>query len=63
MAAPSDPTIRTTNVPRHANLSAPTLCGWCFGAGSLLEAMECDREYVYLPVVCTNCSGTGHRSA
>ncbi|HTI33182.1 MAG TPA: hypothetical protein VL422_05850 [Miltoncostaea sp.] len=44
-------------------MSAPDLCGWCFGAGSLLEAMDCDQQHVYLPVVCANCAGTGHRPA
>jgi hypothetical protein len=29
----------------------------------LLEAMECEREHVYLPVVCAGCSGSGRRPA
>jgi hypothetical protein len=63
MAAPSDPRIRTTTVPTHAPVSAPDLCGWCFGSGSLLEAMDCDEAHVYLPVMCAGCAGTGRRPA
>ena len=63
MAAHHDPGTRATTVPTHADVSAPDLCGWCFGAGSLLEAMDCDRQHVYLPVICANCAGTGHRPA
>jgi protein-disulfide isomerase-like protein with CxxC motif len=44
-------------------VSSPDLCAWCFGAGSLLEAMDCEQEHVYLPIVCGNCSGTGRRAA
>lgn len=63
MAAHPDPGTSATSVPTHAPVSAPDLCGWCFGAGSLLEAMDCERAHVYLPVVCANCSGTGRRAA
>jgi hypothetical protein len=63
MAAPPDPRARTTFVPTHTPVSSPDLCAWCFGAGSLLEAMDCEQEHVYLPIVCGNCSGTGRRAA
>jgi hypothetical protein len=63
MAAHPDPVIRPTSAPTHAAVSAPDLCGWCFGSGSLLESMDCDRQHVYLPVICANCAGTGHRPA
>ena len=53
----------SSSVPTHAPVSAPDLCGWCFGAGSVLEPMDCGREHVYLPVVCANCSGAGRRTA
>lgn len=68
MSGSIDPTIRSTNgtqAPAHVQApahSAPDLCGWCFGAGKYLEALDCDVEHVYLPVVCAGCSGTG-RSA
>ena len=61
MAAPIDPDTRTTRQPGIVALSSTDLCGWCFGAGSYLEAMDCDREHVYLPVVCASCAGTGRR--
>ena len=68
MSGSIDPTLRsapTTQAPAHVQppaQSAPDLCGWCFGAGKYLEAMDCDVEHVYLPVVCAGCAGTG-RSA
>lgn len=68
MSGSIDPTIRSTSAaaaPAHHRApaqSAPDLCGWCFGAGKYLEAMDCGVEHVYLPVVCNGCGGTG-RSA
>jgi hypothetical protein len=61
MAAHPDPGTNTTSVPSHVPVSAPDLCGWCFGAGSLLEAMDCERDHLYLPVLCCACSGSGRR--
>ena len=68
MSGSIDPTLRSTHAtkaPVHAQAppqSSPDLCGWCFGAGKYLEAMDCGVEHVYLPVVCDGCGGTG-RSA
>lgn len=62
MAGFHDPTPRSVNATRVPATSAPGLCGWCFGAGKYLVAMDCDVPYVYLPVVCCSCDGTG-RSA
>jgi DnaJ-class molecular chaperone len=61
MAAPIDPDTRTNTPAGRVAASSPDLCGWCFGSGSYLEAMDCDREHVYLPVVCASCAGTGRR--
>lgn len=63
MAAPPDPRIRAIVPPRQTPVSAPDLCAWCFGSGTLLEPMDCDEEHVYLPVVCEGCRGTGRRPA
>lgn len=68
MSGSIDPTLRSTpatKAPAYVQAptqSAPDLCGWCFGAGKYLEAMDCGVEHVYLPVVCSGCAGTG-RSA
>jgi hypothetical protein len=62
MAAPPDPRIRAGATAGQATASSPDLCGWCFGAGKYLEALDCDVEHVYLPVVCANCAGTGRRT-
>ena len=63
MAAPPDPRIRAGAPAGLVAVSSPDLCGWCFGAGKYLEALECDAPHVYLPVVCANCTGTGRRPA
>lgn len=66
MSGSIDPTLRSTGATRAKRppaTSAPDLCGWCFGAGKYLEALDCDVEHVYLPVVCSNCNGTGRRTA
>jgi len=65
MSGSIDPTLRSANATQAPALvqapaqSAPDLCGWCFGAGKYLEALDCDVEHVYLPVVCSACDGTG----
>ncbi|MBJ7457265.1 MAG: hypothetical protein JHC74_14520 [Thermoleophilia bacterium] len=63
MAGSIDPTLRSADVTRAPATSAPDLCGWCFGAGKYLEALDCGVEHVYLPVVCTGCNGSGRRTA
>jgi len=63
MAAPIDPDTSTSTPAGRVAASSPDLCGWCFGAGKYLEALECDAPHVYLPVVCANCTGTGRRPA
>ena len=63
MAGFNDPTLRSADATHPPATSAPDLCGWCFGAGKYLEALDCDLDHVYLPVVCANCNGTGRRSA
>ena len=63
MSGSIDPTLRSADVTRPPATSAPDLCGWCFGAGKYLEALDCDVEHVYLPVVCSCCEGTGRRRA
>lgn len=61
MARPTDPRVSPRSpAPPTGELVA---CGWCLGVGSYLEAMDCDVEHVYLPVVCAGCEGTGRRSA
>jgi hypothetical protein len=62
MAIPTDPSISTYRV-RVCNLQAPDLCPWCFGAGTLLDPLDCDVGHAYLPVVCEGCDGTGRRGA
>ena len=59
MAAPLDPDTRASSTTGVVSASSPDLCGWCFGAGSYLEAMDCDQAHVYLPVVCEPCRGSG----
>lgn len=63
MSGSTDPTLRSTSAPRRPATSAPDLCGWCFGAGKYLEALDSDVEHEYLPVVCSCCNGTGRRAA
>lgn len=63
MARSIDPTRRpgtTVMVPQTG--AAPT-CGWCLGSGRYLEALDCDVEHVYIPVVCAGCDGTGRAVA
>ncbi len=62
MSGSIDPTLRSTSATGPPATSAPDLCGWCFGAGKYLEALDCQAEHVYLPVVCSCCKGTGRRA-
>ena len=62
MAGSIDPTARSVSTARVAAPSTPDPCGWCLGAGKYLEALDCDVEHVYLPVVCAGCNGTGRRT-
>jgi protein-disulfide isomerase-like protein with CxxC motif len=39
------------------------ICGWCLGSGQYLEALDCDVEHVYIPVVCAGCDGGGRAVA
>lgn len=68
MAGSIDPSLRSADALRvgawtTATTPAPDPCGWCFGAGKYLEALDCGIEHVYLPVVCAGCAGTGRRTA
>ena len=62
MSGSIDPTLRSAGATRVSAPPAPDPCAWCFGAGKYLEALDCDVEHVYLPVVCAGCNGTGRRT-
>ena len=47
-------TTNPTGDPR-----VPVTCGWCWGAGAVLERMELGATWEHLPLVCPNCGGAG----
>ncbi len=62
MAIPNDPQTRRVVAPRTVAMQALRLCLRCFGTGSYLEALDGDRKYEYIPVICDGCNGSGHRA-
>jgi hypothetical protein len=59
MAMPIDPTLRPGRAPRTVAVQDARLCAWCFGTGTILEALDCDTPHAYVPVVCERCDGAG----
>lgn len=61
MPGPRDSALRPASPPRVVEMQARAVCAWCMGAGSYLEALECDVAHAYVPVLCSCCAGTGRR--
>lgn len=59
MSMPFDPSPPLPARSVTADPPAASICGWCFGSGKYLEAVDCDVPDVYLPVVCQSCEGAG----
>jgi DnaJ-class molecular chaperone len=62
MAASTDPTRRPGTSIEAPQTRADAICGWCMGSGQYLEALDCDVEHVYIPVICAGCEGSGKAS-